>query len=86
MKNKDSSKLNRPKSSKKNKRGKNKMHRRKHLRKMTMKGGGGLSPSVGDSLKGATVGRAGLLPLGKGKKNKGTWRKNRAFTSRSRGN
>ena len=49
-------------------------------------GGGGLSPSVGDSLKGATVGRAGLLPLGKGKKNKGTWRKNRAFTSRSRGN
>ena len=49
-------------------------------------GGGGLSPSVGDSLKGATVGRAGLLPLGKGKKNKGTWRKNKAFTSRSRGN
>ena len=48
--------------------------------------GGGLSPSVGDSLKGATVGRAGLLPLGKGKKNKGTWRKNKAFISRSRGN
>ena len=46
-------------------------------------GAGGLSPSVGDSLKGATVGRAGLLPLGKGKKNKGTWRRNKAITSRS---
>ena len=49
-------------------------------------GAGGLSPSVGDSLKGAAVGRAGLLPLGKGKKNKGTWRRNKAFTSRSHGN
>ena len=49
-------------------------------------GRGGLSPSVGDSLKGATVGRAGLLPLGKGKKSKGTWRRNKAFTSRSHGN
>ena len=35
-------------------------------------GAGELSPSLGDSMKGATVGRAGLLPLGKGKKNKGT--------------
>ena len=49
-------------------------------------GAGGLSPSVGDSMKGATVGRAGLLPLGKGRKNKGTWRRNKVFTSRSHGN